>query len=123
MALLGHAVDTETEREAAELVGVDAAGTQHVGVHHAAAAQLEPRPVGTTDVELGAKFKGQLAGVPTRVNFAAYQMWVDDIQRSNYVQIFGALAGITVNVPEFIQNGERIRVNPETGDYIDRAKE
>ena len=31
--------------------------------------------------------------------------------------------GITVNVPEFIQTGERIRVNPETGDYIDRAKD
>lgn len=31
--------------------------------------------------------------------------------------------GISVNVPEFIQTGERIRVNPETGDYIDRAKE
>jgi elongation factor P len=31
--------------------------------------------------------------------------------------------GITVNVPEFIQSGEKIRVNPETGEYIDRAKE
>ncbi|MBM4186045.1 MAG: elongation factor P [Gemmatimonadetes bacterium] len=31
--------------------------------------------------------------------------------------------GITVNVPEFIQTGERVRVNPETGEYIDRAKE
>ena len=31
--------------------------------------------------------------------------------------------GISVNVPEFIQTGERIRVNPETGEYIDRAKE
>lgn len=30
--------------------------------------------------------------------------------------------GITVNVPEFIQTGERIRVSPETGEYIDRAK-
>ncbi|MGE3618569.1 MAG: elongation factor P, partial [Gemmatimonadales bacterium] len=30
---------------------------------------------------------------------------------------------ITVNVPEFIQIGEKIRVNPETGEYIDRAKE
>ncbi len=30
--------------------------------------------------------------------------------------------GITVNVPEFIQTGEKIRVSPETGDYIDRAK-
>ena len=31
--------------------------------------------------------------------------------------------GITVNVPEFIQTGERIRVNPETGEYLDRAKD
>lgn len=31
--------------------------------------------------------------------------------------------GITVNVPEFISAGEKIRVNPETGAYIDRAKE
>ena len=31
--------------------------------------------------------------------------------------------GITVNVPEFIQTGERIRVNPETGAYLDRAKD
>ena len=30
--------------------------------------------------------------------------------------------GITVNVPEFIQTGEKIRVSPETGEYIDRAK-
>jgi len=31
--------------------------------------------------------------------------------------------GVTVNVPEFIQTGERIRVNPETGEYLDRAKD
>jgi elongation factor P len=30
--------------------------------------------------------------------------------------------GVTVNVPEFLQTGERIRVNPESGEYIDRAK-
>jgi elongation factor P len=30
--------------------------------------------------------------------------------------------GVTVNVPEFIQTGEKIRVNPNTGEYIDRAK-
>jgi hypothetical protein len=28
-----------------------------------------------------------------------------------------------VNVPEFIQPGERIRVKPETGEYLDRAKD
>ena len=30
--------------------------------------------------------------------------------------------GVTVSVPEFISSGERIRVNPNTGEYIDRAK-
>ncbi|HEX5830732.1 MAG TPA: elongation factor P [Gemmatimonadaceae bacterium] len=31
--------------------------------------------------------------------------------------------GVTVNVPEFISTGERIRVNPTTGEYLDRAKD
>src|SRR5687768_574956 len=31
--------------------------------------------------------------------------------------------GVTVNVPEFIATGERIRVNPQTGEYMDRAKD
>jgi elongation factor P len=30
--------------------------------------------------------------------------------------------GVTVNVPEFISTGEKVRVNPQTGDYVDRAK-
>lgn len=68
------------------------------GLGNAGGAEYGPETA--TDVELGAKFKGSLAGIPTRVNLAAYQMWVKDIQRSNYVQIFGALAGITVNVPK-----------------------
>jgi elongation factor P len=29
--------------------------------------------------------------------------------------------GVTVNVPEFVRTGEKIRVNPETGEYLDRA--
>ncbi|HET6681373.1 MAG TPA: elongation factor P [Gemmatimonadaceae bacterium] len=31
--------------------------------------------------------------------------------------------GATVNVPEFVSVGEKIRVNPGTGEYLDRAKE
>ncbi len=31
--------------------------------------------------------------------------------------------GIVVNVPEFIEQGTRIRVNPTTGEYLDRAKD
>jgi elongation factor P len=30
--------------------------------------------------------------------------------------------GVTVNVPEFVSTGEKIRVNPTTGEYQDRAK-
>ena len=30
--------------------------------------------------------------------------------------------GVTVNVPEFVATGDRIRVNPGTGEYIERAK-
>ncbi len=31
--------------------------------------------------------------------------------------------GATVNVPEFIGTGERVRVNPNTGEYLERAKD
>lgn len=31
--------------------------------------------------------------------------------------------GVTVNVPEFIEQGTRVRVNPATGEYLDRAKD
>jgi elongation factor P len=31
--------------------------------------------------------------------------------------------GVTINVPEFLDVGERVRVNPNTGEYIDRAKD
>jgi elongation factor P len=31
--------------------------------------------------------------------------------------------GVTINVPEFVSTGERVRVNPNTGEYLDRAKD
>ena len=30
--------------------------------------------------------------------------------------------GVTVNVSEFVNTGEKVRVNPNTGEYMDRAK-
>ena len=30
--------------------------------------------------------------------------------------------GVTVNVPEFLGTGDKVRVNPTTGEYMDRAK-
>jgi elongation factor P len=31
--------------------------------------------------------------------------------------------GVTIQVPEFLATGEKVRVNPSTGEYMDRAKE
>jgi len=31
--------------------------------------------------------------------------------------------GVTIQVPEFIPSGVRVRVNPNTGEYLDRAKD
>jgi elongation factor P len=31
--------------------------------------------------------------------------------------------GVTIDVPEFISTGERVRVNPSSGEYQDRAKD
>jgi elongation factor P len=30
--------------------------------------------------------------------------------------------GVTIQVPEFISSGEKVRVNPNTGEYLERAK-
>lgn len=68
----------------------------------------EYEPETATDVEIGVKFKGDLGNAPVRLNVAAYNMRIDNIQRSNYVQIFGSLAGITVNVPQATVSGVEI---------------
>jgi elongation factor P len=30
--------------------------------------------------------------------------------------------GVTIQVPEFVENGIKVRVNPNTGEYLERAK-
>lgn len=74
----------------------------------------EYKPESATDVEVGVKYRGELGTVPFRVNLAGYNMWIDDIQRSNYVSIFGSLAGITVNVPKAKVTGVELdgTINP-----------
>jgi iron complex outermembrane receptor protein len=59
----------------------------------------EYRPETATDIEIGAKFRGSVAGMPTRLNIAAYNLWNKNIQRVTYAQILGAPSAITVNVP------------------------
>lgn len=58
-----------------------------------------------TDVELGAKFQGHFVTMPTRLNIALYNQWVDDAQRVTYAQIFGAPSAVTVNVPRTLVRG------------------
>jgi iron complex outermembrane receptor protein len=56
-------------------------------------------PETATDVEVGAKLQGDLMGAPARLNLAAYNEWVDNIQRSIYGLAAGQPAGFTTNVP------------------------
>ncbi len=53
-----------------------------------------------TDGELGVKFQGSIAAMPTRLNAAVYNQWISNNQRVAYtVDSFGSPAPISVNVP------------------------
>jgi iron complex outermembrane receptor protein len=60
-------------------------------------------PETVKDVELGTKFHGEFAGIPVRLNVAAYQSWVRQVQRVEYVNVpyqgSVVLAGLTANIP------------------------
>ncbi len=53
-----------------------------------------------TDVEIGTKYQGRLFELPTRLNIAIYQNWIDNSQRAAFASIDGNPSSITVNVPE-----------------------
>jgi iron complex outermembrane recepter protein len=57
------------------------------------------------DAEIGVKFQGSVAGIPTRLNVAAYNMWVLNAQRGTFAVIGGAPAALTVNIPRGIVSG------------------
>ena len=52
-----------------------------------------------TDVEIGEKFSGRVAGLPARLNVALYYGWIDNSQRAAFTVVNGGPAGLTVNVP------------------------
>jgi iron complex outermembrane recepter protein len=60
-------------------------------------------PETVKDVEVGTKFRGDIAGVPLRFSLAAYHSWVKDVQRVEYVNVpfqgQTVLAGLTANIP------------------------
>jgi iron complex outermembrane recepter protein len=57
-------------------------------------------PETTTDVEVGAKFRGNIWGIPVTVNFDAYNQWIKNLQRVIYVTINGQLETLTANIPK-----------------------
>ena len=61
-----------------------------------------------TDVEIGAKYRGTIAGAPLRLNIAAYNLWVKNIQRVTYAIVGRGPAAITVNVPKAKISGVEI---------------
>lgn len=58
------------------------------------------RPETTKDVEVGAKFNGRAGGMPLTLNIAAYNQWVDNIQRAAFQVINGNPGLVTSNVPK-----------------------
>jgi iron complex outermembrane recepter protein len=64
----------------------------------AAAGGNEFLPEKKHDVEIGAKFRGDLMAMPTELNVALYNQWVTNIQRVVYAQVNGAAAAFTGNI-------------------------
>lgn len=62
------------------------------------------------DIELGLKFEGDLGGMPTRMNVAIYNMWIEDVQRIEFPDPPGDVASIavTANIPEMEVRGIEI---------------
>jgi iron complex outermembrane recepter protein len=56
-------------------------------------------PEKTHDVELGAKFRGNLAGLPTALDVAVYNQWITDIQRVIYAFAGTNVSAFTANIP------------------------
>ena len=72
-------------------------------------------PEETQDVEVGWKYNGYLGDVPARINLAAYQQVVDDVQRTVYLQI----TSLTGNVEQAKVKGVEIDGQFSLTDWLD----
>lgn len=62
------------------------------------------------DVEVGAKYRGSVAGMPLRANADVYQQWTYNVQRLSIATLpTGQEAGLTVNVPEEVVKGVEVQ--------------
>lgn len=85
-------------RRAFRSAGFNSLAAPRVGGADIGGNTYEPERV--TDVELGAKFNGQLGSMPARFNFAAYHNWIKDSQRAAFGFVNGGAAALTVNAPK-----------------------
>jgi iron complex outermembrane recepter protein len=52
-----------------------------------------------TDIEGGIKYQGDMGTVPTRLNLAVYNLWINQSQRNAFAFVAGVPSSLTVNVP------------------------
>ena len=75
------------------------------------------------DFEVGAKYNGHLSNMPTRLNFSAYTMRVDNVQRVLFPDnpfVPGANAfGITVNVPRARIKGVELEASVKPAKWLE----
>ena len=77
-------------------------------------------PETTKDVELGLKYSGNSIGVPVTFNVAAYQQWVDNIQRAAYVPEPGGTPSlVTTNVPKAKITGVELALDVSPAPWLD----
>lgn len=58
------------------------------------------QPERVRDVEVGAKFAGRIGGMPAHFNIDAYNVWVENSQKTAYTVLNGNITSATVTIPK-----------------------
>jgi iron complex outermembrane receptor protein len=87
-----------TSRHSFRSGGFNLSATPAPGTAAAGGALFLPEVA--TDVEIGSKYRGEVAQMPATLNVALYNTWIDNVQRSDFVNIDGSAAALTINVPK-----------------------
>jgi iron complex outermembrane receptor protein len=72
-----------------------------------------------TDVELGLKFQGEIAAIPTRANLALYNDWLGNRQTLAYELLPTGPSSVTVNVPHAKIYGLELEGEIKPVDWLD----
>lgn len=79
-------------------------------------------PEKVKDVELGAKFQGDVIGASVTLNVALFKQWVDDVQRTAliFVPASNGFANVTYNVPGGAQyKGVEVELNVKPAEWLE----